>query len=111
MVKPTFFPKPPRTDYECFEGEQIEEKVRRIVNNNEPITDGAPIIFTEKKDGVLPEYNIRTDRWDIALDGIGYQDSLNWQRAWWDNIYMKGNNRFSAASAYISSEISFRKLS
>ena len=21
-----------------------------------------------------------------ALDGIGYQDSLNWQRAWWDNI-------------------------
>ena len=39
---------------------QIEEKVRRIVNNNEPITDGAPIIFTEKKDGVLPEYNIRT---------------------------------------------------
>ena len=47
---------------ECYEGEQIEEKVRRIVNNNEPITDGAPIIFTEKKDGVLPEYNIRTDR-------------------------------------------------
>ena len=34
---------------ECFEGEQIEAKVRRIVNNNEPITDGAPIIFTEKK--------------------------------------------------------------
>lgn len=55
---------------ECFEGEQIEEKVRRIVNNNEPITDGAPIIFTEKKDGVLPEYNIRTDRWDIALDAM-----------------------------------------
>ena len=24
---------------ECFEGEQIEEKVRRIVNNNEPITE------------------------------------------------------------------------
>ena len=47
---------------ECFEGEQIEEKVNRIVNNNKPITDGAPIIFTEKKDGVLPEYNPRTDR-------------------------------------------------
>ena len=52
---------------ECFEGETIEEKVNRVVNNNEPITDGAPIIFTEKKDGVLPEYNIRTDRWDVAL--------------------------------------------
>lgn len=22
-----------------------------------------------------------------ALDGIGYQDSLNWQRAWWDDKY------------------------
>ena len=59
---------------ECFEGEQIEEKVRRIVNNNEPITDGAPIIFTEKKDGVRPEYNVRTDRWDIALDAMNKID-------------------------------------
>lgn len=25
-----------------------------------------------------------------ALDGIGYQDSLNWQRAWWDDIYQNG---------------------
>lgn len=50
------------------EGETIEEKVRRIENNKEPITDGAPIIFTEKKDGVLPAYNIRADRWDIAVE-------------------------------------------
>lgn len=26
-----------------------------------------------------------------ALDGIGYQDSLNWQRAWWDDIYQNGS--------------------
>ena len=51
-----------------------DEKVRRIVNNNEPITDGAPIIFTERKDGVLPEYNIRTDRWDIALEAMNKMD-------------------------------------
>ena len=62
---------------ECFEGEQIEEKVRRIVNNNEPITDGAPIIFTEKKDGVRPEYNVRTDRWDIAITAM---DKVNTDR-------------------------------
>ena len=47
------------------EAEKIAEKVRRIVNNNEPITDGAPIIFTEKKHGVLPEYNIRTDSYNF----------------------------------------------
>ena len=40
---------------ESFEGESIEEKVAKLIENNEPITDGAPIIYTEKKDGVLPQ--------------------------------------------------------
>ena len=48
------------------EGEWIEEKVRRVVENGEPIEDGAPIVYTERKDGVQPEYNIRTDKWYIA---------------------------------------------
>ena len=53
---------------EPLQGESIEQKVARILQSNEPITDGAPIIYTEKKDGVLPAYNIRTDRLDIAID-------------------------------------------
>ena len=53
-----------------YEGESIEQKVRRVVENKEPITDGAPIIYTEKKDGVLPQFNIRTDKWEIALDAM-----------------------------------------
>ena len=40
------------------EEEYIEEKVRRITENKEPIKDGAPIIYTERKDGVNPAYNI-----------------------------------------------------
>lgn len=55
---------------EVFEGEYIEQKIERIMNNGEPITDGAPLIYTEKKDGVLPAYNIRTDRFDIAIDAM-----------------------------------------
>ena len=35
------------------EGETIETKVARIVQNKEPITDGAPMIYTEKEQGVL----------------------------------------------------------
>lgn len=66
MNRPKFFPKPPKTNYEYQEGESIENKVRRITENNEPITDGAPIIYTNRDDGVLPAYNIRTDRWDVA---------------------------------------------
>ena len=30
----------------------------------------APIIYTEKKDGVLPQYDVRTDKWDIAQSAM-----------------------------------------
>ena len=53
-----------------YEGETIETKVRRVVENKEPISDGAPIVYTEKKDGVLPQFNVRTDKWEIALDAM-----------------------------------------
>lgn len=55
---------------EIYEGETIEKKVARITLTKEPITDSAPIIYTEKKDGVLPAYNIRTDRFDLAIDAF-----------------------------------------
>lgn len=51
-------------------GETIEQKVNRIVNNKEPIKDGAPIIFTDRKDGVQPQYDIRTDRFEIAVEAM-----------------------------------------
>ena len=62
---------------ETFEGEFIEEKIARVVENKEPIEDGAPIIYTERKDGVIPAYNIRTDKWDIALTAMD-QVNKNW---------------------------------
>ena len=53
-----------------LEGERIETKIQRILQNKEPISDGAPEIYTERKDGVLPAYNIRTDRFDIAIEAM-----------------------------------------
>ena len=52
------------------EGETIEMKVERIVSNKEPISDGAPIIYTDRKDGIQPDYDIRSDRWDFAIDAM-----------------------------------------
>lgn len=49
-------------------GESIEEKVARALHGHEPIEDTAPLIFTARKDGVLPQYDIRTDRQELALD-------------------------------------------
>lgn len=63
--------KPAKTNFrvnDTYEAETIEQKVNRIVNNKEPITDGAPLIYTERKDGVLPDYDIRTDKWDVAIE-------------------------------------------
>ena len=57
-------------DIPAYEGETIEHKVQRIVLNKEPIEDGAEIIYTEKKDGVLPQFNIRTDKWEIAQSAM-----------------------------------------
>ena len=53
---------------EAYEGESIENKCARIVENNEPISDGAPLTYTKRSDGVRPEYNVRTDKWDIAIE-------------------------------------------
>lgn len=77
MIKPNFFPKPVKTNYEYQKGESIENKVRRITENNEPITDGAPIIYTNREDGVLPAYNIRTDRWDVAQAAMDAVNQAN----------------------------------
>ena len=51
-----------------YEGEDIETKVKRITENNEPISDGAPVTYTEKKDGVRPEFDIRTDKWALVQE-------------------------------------------
>lgn len=53
-----------------YVGETIELKVNRIVNNKEPITDGAPLIYTDRKMGVEPDYNIRTDRFEVAIEAM-----------------------------------------
>lgn len=54
----------------AYEGETIEMKITRVVQNKEPIEDTAPIVYTDRRDGVRPEFNIRTDRFDVALDAM-----------------------------------------
>jgi hypothetical protein len=53
------------------EGETIEAKMRRIMQNKEPITDGAPLLFQERNDGIDPATNIRTDRFELAANAMG----------------------------------------
>lgn len=51
-------------------GESLEEKIRRVTETNQPIEAISQMIYTERKDGVLPAYDIRTDKWDIAQQAM-----------------------------------------
>ncbi len=54
----------------AVQGETIEQKVERILSNKEPIKDGAPLVYTDRADGVMAGYNIRTDRWEVAVEAM-----------------------------------------
>ena len=52
-------------------GEPLHIKIERMVQNKEEFTDvKKELIYTDRSEGVLPEYNIRTDRWEIAIEGM-----------------------------------------
>lgn len=56
--------------------EPREVKLRKIISGESSnMEDGVfPTIYTEKKDGVQPEFDIRTDRFEVAIDAI---DKIN----------------------------------
>lgn len=59
-----------------YQAEPREVKLRKIISGeSSSMEDGVfPRIYTEKKDGVLPEYDVRTDRFEVALDAV---DKIN----------------------------------
>lgn len=59
-----------------YEAEPREVKLRKIISGEtSSMEDGVfPTIYTEKKDGVQPEYDIRTDRFEVAIDAM---DKIN----------------------------------
>lgn len=59
-----------------YQAEPREVKLRKIINGEScSMEDGVfPTIYTEKKDGVMPGCDIRTDRFEVAIDAI---DKIN----------------------------------
>lgn len=59
-----------------YEAEPREVKLRKIISGEASnMEDGVfPTIYTEKKDGVQPEYDIRTDRFEVAIEAM---DKIN----------------------------------
>lgn len=70
MYKQNKFSKTGFNINNSLQGETIEQKVERVTTNKEPITDGAPLIYTDRKEGVQAGYNIRTDRFEVAVEAM-----------------------------------------
>lgn len=81
---------------EVVEGETIETKIERLLENKEAIKDSVPMIYTERKEGVGKGYNIRTDRFEEAIDKM---DMLN------RSITAKRNSRIEEESIKESGKV------
>lgn len=59
-----------------YQADPREVKLRKIISGeSNNMEDGVfPTIYTEKKDGVQPEFDIRTDRFEVAINAI---DKIN----------------------------------
>ena len=47
------------------------------METGEPIKDTTPLIYTPKEKGVMPQYDVRADKWDIAQNAM---DRVNKER-------------------------------
>lgn len=56
---------------ESFIGESLEDKVRRTMLSGAPIEAISPMVYTERKEGVRKDTDIRTDRWEVAQNAMG----------------------------------------
>lgn len=56
------------------EGICMEENVRSIIEGKTGISQQFEAIYTDRADGVLPQFDIRTDRFEIAREA---KDKLN----------------------------------
>jgi len=64
-------------ELEDYQGQSIEERCKKLVETGEPIKDNSPLIYTPKEKGVMPQYDVRTDKWEIAQNAM---DRVNKER-------------------------------
>ena len=62
---------------ESYKGRSIEDRCKLLMETGEPIRDTSPLIFTPKEKGVMPQYDVRADKWDIAQNAM---DRVNRER-------------------------------
>lgn len=83
MKKQVIMPKTQIKVVLDMKGESIEQMLRRMRTSGEPIEAKAKIQYFDRKDGVLPFNDIRTDRFEYArmatdkLHASSYAERMN----------------------------------
>lgn len=95
-IRPTFV-ETQLKGVEETEGQTIEDKILQILENKEPLDDSVELHYTERKDGVNPDFDIRTDKWEIATDAME-RETFKQRKEREDRIKKKEDARQEAAS-------------
>ena len=70
----------------------LEQHLRQMLAGKEPIDLGAKFEYTDRKDGVLPQYDIRTDRYELARKAADKVSMSQLARSWGAEGYQKDEN-------------------
>lgn len=79
---------------ESYEGNTIEKQLREMKNGTIIEFQNKPEIYTAKKDGVRPETDIRTDKFELML---GATDKLSRARIAKSNEFDRGEKETGSA--------------
>lgn len=74
MQRPKFINKTRISQNNTYEALPLEEKLRRkmegVNEEGTEINEMIPILYTDRKAGVMPETDIRTDRFEVAREAM-----------------------------------------
>lgn len=66
---------------ESVQGRPLCETIGEMMENKEPLRATIPVEYTDPKVGSLPQFDPRTDRWDIMQDGM-HNATVAAKKAW-----------------------------
>lgn len=89
---------------EDYEGQSIERMIEKFLNEGTPIESISPTIYTLRSEGVRPEYDIRTDKWEIAQEAMGrvtdkYHEARKQSQLKYANKKAENNNENGSGEA------------
>lgn len=57
---------------QLYQARSLEKEMEEIITQKKPIENAAPLMYTDKKDGVIEDCDIRTDKWEAMQRAATY---------------------------------------